>query len=54
MSKAASVLWRDNLDLHPEGCNEFGTSAGEMLTRVRLHTRIIDRSAMLEFHQIAK
>ena len=54
MSKAAFVLWRDNLDLHLEGCNEFGIDASEMLKRVRLHTRIVDCPAMLEFHQDIK
>ena len=50
MSKAAFVLWRDNLDLHLEGCNDFGMSTPEMHKFVRLHTRIIDRAAMLEFY----
>ena len=51
MSKAAFVLWRDNLDLHLEGCNDFGMGTPEMLKFVRLHTRIIDRGAMQEFYQ---
>ena len=50
MSKAAFVLWRDNLDLHLEGCNEFGMGTPEMLKYVRLHTRIIDRAAMTTFY----
>ena len=50
MSKAAFVLWRDNLDLHLEGCNEFGMGTPEMLKLVRLHTRIIDRAAMTVFY----
>ena len=50
MSKAAFVLWRDNLDLHLEGCNDFGMGTGEMLKLVRLHPRIIDRTAMNDFN----
>ena len=42
MSKAAFVRWRDNLDFHLEGCNDFGTGTPEMLKFVRLHTRIIE------------
>ena len=51
MSNAASVLWRDNLALQLEGCNDFGMGTPKMLKVVRLHTRIIDRVAMLEFYQ---
>ena len=50
MSKAAFVLWRDNLVLHLEGCNDFGMGTGEMLKLVRLHPRIIDRTAMNDFN----
>ena len=50
MSKASFVLWRDNLDLHLEGCNDFGMGTGEMLKRVRLHPRIIDRTVMNDFN----
>ena len=53
MSKAAFVLWRDNLDLHLEGFNDFGMSTPEVLKFVRLHTCIIDRAAMQEFYQEA-
>ena len=35
----------------PEGCNDFGMGTPEMLKFLRLHTRIIDRAAMLEFYQ---
>jgi hypothetical protein len=50
MRKAAFVLWRDDLDLHLEGCNEFGMGTPEMLKYVRLHSRIIDRAAMTTFY----
>ena len=54
MSNASFVFWRDNLDLHLGGCNDFGTSAGEMLKRVRLHPRIIDRTAMNNFNRAVR
>ena len=48
-SKAAFVLWPDNMDLHLEGCNDFDMGTPEMLKYGRLHFRIIHRAAMLEF-----
>ena len=50
MSKASFVLWRDNLDLHLEGCNDFGMGTSEMLKLVRLHPRIVDRVTMNDFN----
>ena len=44
LSKAAFVLWRDNLYLHLEGCNHFCMGIADMLKCVRLHPRIIDTS----------
>ena len=37
MSKAAFVLWRDNLDLRLEGCNDLGMGTAIIFKRVRLH-----------------
>ena len=37
MSKAASVLWRKNLDLHLEEFSDFGLGTKESLKKVRLH-----------------
>ena len=36
--------------MHLEGCNDFGMGTGEMLKRVRLHPRIIDRTVMNDFN----
>ena len=38
MTKAAFVLWRENLDLQLEELNEFGPGINDVLKMVRLHT----------------
>ena len=38
MTKAAFVLWRDNLDLHHEEFADFGPGINDVLKKVRLHT----------------
>ena len=38
MTKAAFVLWRENLDLHLEEFSEFGLGINDVLKRIRLHT----------------
>jgi hypothetical protein len=38
MSKAAFVMWHENLDLHLEEFSEFGLGINDVLKRIRLHT----------------
>jgi hypothetical protein len=38
MTKAAFVLWRENLDLHLEEFIEFGPGISDILKKVRLHS----------------
>ena len=38
MTKAAFMLWRENLDLHLEEFSEFGPGINDVLKKVRLHT----------------
>ena len=38
MSKAAFVLWRENLDLHLKEFSEFGLGINDVLKKIRLHT----------------
>ena len=51
MTKAAFVLWRENLDLHLEEFNEFGPGINDVLKKVRLHTeRILQRDDIQQIY----
>ena len=51
MSKAAFVLWRDNLDMHLEQFGDFGIGTSGMLKMVRLQPTIISKAVMNEYYQ---
>ena len=49
LTRAQFVLWRDNIDLHPEEFPDFGIGTNHMLKLVRLHSNIVQVSDLEKF-----